>query len=548
MAQRSGRGVLVLVLVLAAAVGTAAAFDRLILGKRFEVSDRTGLEAKRKVKAEGKEAPSDIAILSNPTLNGALLDVITNGGTSRHDTYMLDASGWKASGTSYKYKGPTGGDGDPVRSVTLKRSSAGAVQLKVQIRGNVGIQEVKVVPPNPGDDGGVILDVIGGDRYCVAFGAGAGGNETRDSSLQWKIVGAVAQPGCPVVATTTTTSTVPSGSTSTTSTTLPGPSPLCPADTSRTTFAGGPGTSACHQFDGDQPACEKAFHIGGQCGPSSCFFDFNSGDCMGCGPNNEQQGRCVNTCTHGAPSCPGDATRTIFAGFSGSQACTNLSFSQSLCEKAFHIDGVGQPASCYYDTDQGECLGCGPNNLEAGECQNTCPVCEGDPTRTLFTGGPGNSGCHKFDGAQASCEGAFVFSDSLAYNSCFFDAGSSECKGCGRNNQADQECINTCPVCRDTSRQIFLGGPGTSACSTFDNSPALCEQSFLMSGECNELASCFYDYENFAAPAAGRTTSRMALANGARRRSAATARRSSGSNATARANSRADSVCTFDCL
>src|SRR3990172_2519092 len=160
-------------------------------------------------------------------------------------------------------------------------------------------------------------------------------------------------------------------------------------------------------------------------------------------------------CTHGAPSCPGDPTRTIFAGFSGTAACTNLSYSQTLCEQAYHIDGQGKPASCYYDTDNLECLGCGPNNLDAGECQNTCPVCDGDASRTIFAGGPNNAGCHKFDGAQASCEGAFVFGDTRTYNSCYYDTNATECKGCGPNNQANQECLNTCPVCLDTANQIF---------------------------------------------------------------------------------------------
>jgi len=108
MTKRTGLTLTLFVVIGAGTVGTAAAFDRLILGKRLDVSDRTGLEAKRKVTAEGKESPSDIAILSNPTLNGAVLEVISNGGISRHDTYVLDAAGWKVSGSAYKYKGPTG--------------------------------------------------------------------------------------------------------------------------------------------------------------------------------------------------------------------------------------------------------------------------------------------------------------------------------------------------------------------------------------------------------------------------------------------------------
>jgi hypothetical protein len=475
-----------MLLALGLAPGAMAA-DHLILGNRMVVADPTGLEPKRKIVVSGKELPSTVASFSNPTASGATLTVVVNGGTSSSQTYVLDGAGWKAINGGFVYRGPSGGDGDPVRSVKMKRASSGRVTVKVQIRGTVGVQEVTVQPADPSSDGGIVLQVVGGDRYCIAFGSGAGGVESRDDAQQWKVSKPVAEPGCPSV----TTTTVP---TTTTSTTLPGPSPLCPADPSRTVFAGGPGTSACRDFE-DQPSCESAFHMSA-CGPASCFWDFDSFNCKGCGPNNAQSGQCVNTCTEGAPSCPGDPTRTIFAGFSGSSACTNLSFSQTLCEKAFHISGNGQPASCYYDSDDEACYGCGPNNLDAGNCQNTCPVCEGDPSRTVFAGGPGNAGCHKFDGAQASCEGAFIMGDTLAYTSCYYDAGSNECRGCGRNNQANLECINSCPVCEDASNAIFLGGPGTSACSLFDDSPSLCEQSFLMSGECNELASCFYDYEN----------------------------------------------------
>ncbi len=323
----------------------------------------------------------------------------------------------------------------------------------------------------------------------MTFGQGAGGNESRDSALQWKIHGAAAQPGCPSVPTTTTTTVA--GPTTTTTTTLPGPSPLCPMDSTRTIFAGGPGTSACHQYDNNPTACEQAFHIGGECGAASCYMD-PSGNCNGCGPNNEDNGACVNTCVRGGPSCPGDPSRTLFAGYAGTSACTYLSFSQALCEKAYQINGEGQPSSCFFDGF--DCRGCGPNNLDAELCQNTCPVCEGDNARTTFLGGPGNSGCHKFDASQSSCEGAFLMGDSGAYTSCYYDSDNSQCNGCGPNNQSNGECINSCPVCADPGHSIFVGGPGTSACSIFSGNPTLCEQAFHVSGQCNELASCFYDF------------------------------------------------------
>ena len=51
------------------------------------------------------------------------------------------------------------------------------------------------VPPNPGDDGGLILSIDGGGTYCVAFGGAARGSESSDSGQLWKTSNPVAQ-GC----------------------------------------------------------------------------------------------------------------------------------------------------------------------------------------------------------------------------------------------------------------------------------------------------------------------------------------------------------------
>ena len=55
-----------------------------------------------------------------------------------------------------------------------------------------------MLPPNPGDEGGIILAVAGGDRYCVKLGGAAGGTEKVDSATRWKVVNASAEDGCPV--------------------------------------------------------------------------------------------------------------------------------------------------------------------------------------------------------------------------------------------------------------------------------------------------------------------------------------------------------------
>jgi hypothetical protein len=123
----------------------------LVLGKKLLVKDPTGSEEKRTTLVLGKENPGSFnSITGDPTVTGATLRVIANGTTDSDQTYVLDASGWRALGSvlGYVYTGPTGGDGDPVRKVILKRSAGGTAIIKALLKGNVGTQSLDVVPPN----------------------------------------------------------------------------------------------------------------------------------------------------------------------------------------------------------------------------------------------------------------------------------------------------------------------------------------------------------------------------------------------------------------
>jgi hypothetical protein len=180
--------------------------DRLIRGKRMQVRSATGAEDARNVKMEGRETSSEIGrtIDGDPTVAGATLRVILKGAVDSDQTYVLDAAGWSAlPNGAFRYRGPTGGDGDPVKRVILfrtpfDRNSFGKAFLKASLRGNVGTQSLDVVPPNPGDEGGLILQIgNGGGTYCVTFGGTAGGSEVRDAADGWTVVNATAEPGCP---------------------------------------------------------------------------------------------------------------------------------------------------------------------------------------------------------------------------------------------------------------------------------------------------------------------------------------------------------------
>ena len=74
------------------------------------------------------------ALNSHSSTGGdATIQVIANGTTNSDQTYILDAGGWRALGSvGFKYLGPTGVDGDPVKLVLLKRTLGGTAMLFCQ--------------------------------------------------------------------------------------------------------------------------------------------------------------------------------------------------------------------------------------------------------------------------------------------------------------------------------------------------------------------------------------------------------------------------------
>ena len=174
--------------------------DRLIRGRRLQVRDRRSTESGRRALLFGTESDTEVGptIDGDPTVHGATLRVIANGVTASDQTYVLDAAGWAIASAGFRYSGPTGGDGDPVKKVLLKRANSGTAQVRVVLNGSIGTQSLDVVPPNMGDDGGLILDIGGGGgRYCVAFGGAAGGTEVQDTATGWRVLSASMEPGCP---------------------------------------------------------------------------------------------------------------------------------------------------------------------------------------------------------------------------------------------------------------------------------------------------------------------------------------------------------------
>src|SRR5262245_4413441 len=114
----------------ASVVGDALAETQRTRGERRLLEDPTGAESRRSLVIGGRERGTDIAaIAGDPLTGGGTLLLGINSG-SAGQTFVLDAGGWSATATGFRYAGPTGSDGDPVKKVQLRRSRRGTALLK----------------------------------------------------------------------------------------------------------------------------------------------------------------------------------------------------------------------------------------------------------------------------------------------------------------------------------------------------------------------------------------------------------------------------------
>jgi len=197
---------------------TARATDQTILGQKIQVTDPSVPE-KRKIVAAAKEKGSLDMIVGDPVANGATLTINANGGTSTSESYAL-ATGtiplrlkpfWTGDPVKgFKYA-DTQGENGPAKKVQIKKTSSGVFQIKVTVDAKLG--PVGVVPPNPGTDACLLLEITGGDSYSAKFGDG---DVKNAGAKQFKISKPTIEGTCVV----TTTSTIET-TTSTTETTTP---------------------------------------------------------------------------------------------------------------------------------------------------------------------------------------------------------------------------------------------------------------------------------------------------------------------------------------
>lgn len=173
---------------------SAAAADHSVLGRSLVVRS-PGAESSRIFEVVAKETATDIVSVSDPTAVGAQLTIHATGGSTTEQDFVLSAAGWSAIPGGFRYRPPVGAT-SPVSLVIVKRTGSGRAILRAKLSGAVGTADLEVVPPDPGDSGGLELEVIGGDRYCVGFGGAAGGDEKNDTANVWRIRRATSEAAC----------------------------------------------------------------------------------------------------------------------------------------------------------------------------------------------------------------------------------------------------------------------------------------------------------------------------------------------------------------
>lgn len=213
---------------LLALAGSGFAADQTILGSQLQLKN-PGAPSKTSLKAAAKEKASGNTVVGNPVVSGAVLTVRADGATPSSQTFSLPQGTSPSTGKPYWTGDPVKGfvykdsklDQGPIKQVSIKKTSGGVFQIKISGSGKVS--PLTVLPPNPGTNGCVLLDIPGGDSYSMQF-AVLDGKITNKGALQYSHKKPALEGTC-VTTTTTSSSTTSTSTSSTTSTTVP----LCSA-------------------------------------------------------------------------------------------------------------------------------------------------------------------------------------------------------------------------------------------------------------------------------------------------------------------------------
>ena len=191
-------------LLLGAPVRAATQFvlgQKLIIANAHpEGTEEEGYAHYTKVQVRARGSDGTIV---DPSLSGtepSYLYIVANGATSTATYALLNPDFWRPvpGGFAYKDRCPRALCGpysdESVRKLVIKK---GATSFSISMVLNGKYESLAVLPPNPGDNGGVVLEIAGGDSYCVAFGGSAGGVELADGATKWIVNRPTAEGPCP---------------------------------------------------------------------------------------------------------------------------------------------------------------------------------------------------------------------------------------------------------------------------------------------------------------------------------------------------------------
>jgi len=202
-------------------------------------------------------------------------------------------------------------------------------------------------------------------------------------------------------------------------------------------YLGGP---LCRTLDDDLGACAEAYEVGPY-GAVACAPI--AGKCTPCYQPLEVLGLCRNRCQP-ALACAADPARTV--GRSDCAAATTPdACAQSWTTTTDYAipSDIVRATSCFWSTTAmpPACAECTPRERSLGRCANSC-LGAGDLPRCRL-GGRTYGKCSALDGNAAAC--TLTYEQSLlGTQTCWYDAGAGECRGCDPIVESEDRCQNGC--------------------------------------------------------------------------------------------------------
>ena len=176
-----------------------------ILGYKLDFKEKPGFPQTRLFRVKSKEVATLESLAGDPATNGAVVQVIVQGGTSTSQTFVLPGgSRWKRSPQdtnqpAYKWRYRDSrilGYVSPVYSLELSSKGVGTVfKIAADLRGKY--VPLNVAVPNPGTYAGLSIVLGGVGTYCTNFGGAAGGTFSRNDSVYFRVARPTAEGTCP---------------------------------------------------------------------------------------------------------------------------------------------------------------------------------------------------------------------------------------------------------------------------------------------------------------------------------------------------------------